>query len=205
MSLGMLILAAGSFALGSSAAASLGAYTVSTAVEAGLSEAAAGLLVAIGSVVGLTSRLTIGHWSDRRYGSQLDLVTWMLAFGGVGFLLLGTAEGAAMWLAVPVAFATGWAWLGSYNLAMVRLNPIAPGAAVGITQTGAFVGAIIGPASLGFLAERFSFTVAWTAAAVASSLAAVMIFVLRRFVLREPTARELRAAAIEEQAGSRPT
>ena len=202
MSLGMLVLAAGSFALGSSAAASLGAYTVSTAVAAGLSEAAAGLLVAIGSVVGLTSRIVIGHWSDRRYGSQLDLVTWMLAFGGAGFLLLGTARGTAMWLAVPVAFATGWAWLGSYNLAMVRLNPIAPGAAVGITQTGAFVGAIIGPASLGFLAERFSFTAAWTAAAIASALAAMMIFVLRRFVLREPTGRELRAAARSERARS---
>ena len=199
MSLGMLILAAGSFALGSSAAASLGAYTVSTAVAAGLSEAASGLLVAMGSVVGLTNRLAIGHWSDRRYGSQLDLVTWMLAFGGAGFLLLGTARGAAMWLAVPVAFATGWAWLGSYNLAMVRLNPIAPGAAVGITQTGAFVGAIIGPASLGFLAERFSFATAWTAAAIASALAAMMIFVLRRFVLREPTGRELRATARAER------
>ncbi|HSL10007.1 MAG TPA: MFS transporter [Actinomycetota bacterium] len=209
MSLGTLILAAGSFALGSSAAASLGAYTVSTAVAAGLSEGSAGLLVAVGSVVGLTSRLAIGHWSDQRYGSQLDLVTWMLAFGGVGFMLLGTAQGAAMWLAVPVAFATGWAWLGSYNLAMVRLNPIAPGSAVGITQTGAFVGAIIGPASLGFLAERFSFTVAWTTAAIASALAATMIFVLRRFILREPTARQLRMrddagrASVDRTAGRR--
>ena len=195
-----LILAAGSFALGSSAAASLGAYTVSTAVAAGMSEAAPGLLVAMGSVVGLASRLAIGHWSDRRHGSQLDLVTWMLAIGGVGLrMLLGIARGAAMWVAVPVAFATGWAWLGSYNLAMVRLNPIAPGAAVGITQTGAFVGAIIGPASLGFLAEHFSFATAWAAAAIASALAAMMIFVLRRFVLREPTGRELRATARAER------
>lgn len=195
MSLGLLVFAAVSFGLGSSAAASLGAYTVSTAVDAGMSEGSAGLLVAIGSVVGLGSRLAIGHWSDARQGSQLDLVSWMLALGGVGFLLLGLVDPLVMLLAVPVSFATGWAWLGSYNLAMVRLNPIAPGAAVGVTQTGAFVGAIIGPIGLGFLAERYSFTASWVAAAVASFLAAGIIFVLRRFVLGEPGQRQLREAA----------
>jgi MFS family permease len=193
MSTRLLLFAAVSFGLGSSAAASLGAYTVSTAVDSGMDEGAAGILVAVGSVFGLTSRLVVGHWSDRRDGSQLDLVTWMLGAGAVGFLLMGTVNRWVMLLAVPVAFATGWAWLGSYNLAMVRLNPIAPGAAVGITQTGAFVGAIVGPAGLGFLADRTSFTVVWTAAALASSLAAVDIFVLRRFLLGEPGRRELRA------------
>lgn len=195
MSLGLLVFAAVSFGLGSSAAASLGAYTVSTAVDAGMSEGSAGLLVAIGSVVGLASRLAIGHWSDARQGSQLDLVSWMLALGGVGFLLLGLVDPLVMLLAVPVSFATGWAWLGSYNLAMVRLNPVAPGAAVGVTQTGAFVGAIIGPIGLGFLAERYSFSASWVAAAVASFLAAAIIFVLRRFVLGEPGQRHLREAA----------
>ena len=193
MSMGLLIFAAVAFGLGSSAAASLGAYTVSTAVASGMADGAAGLLVALGSVVGLTSRLAVGHWSDRRRGSQLDLVSWMLALGAVGFLLLSTLIGWVVLIAVPLAFATGWAWLGSYNLAMVKLNPVAPGAAVGVTQTGAFVGAIVGPAGLGFLAERTSFTAVWAAAAVTSGSAAIIIFVLRRFLLREPGRRELRA------------
>ncbi len=191
--MGLLIFAAVAFGLGSSAAASLGAYTVSTAVASGMADGAAGLLVALGSVVGLTSRLAVGHWSDRRRGSQLDLVSWMLALGAVGFLLLSTLIGWVVLIAVPLAFATGWAWLGSYNLAMVKLNPVAPGAAVGVTQTGAFVGAIVGPAGLGFLAERASFTAVWVAAAIACGSAAVIIFVLRRFLLREPARRELRA------------
>ncbi len=92
----------------------------------------------------------------------------MLALGAVGFLLLSTLIGWVVLIAVPLAFATGWAWLGSYNLAMVKLNPVAPGAAVGVTQTGAFVGAIVGPAGLGFLAERLSFTAVWVTAAIAS-------------------------------------
>lgn len=192
MSTRLLIFAAVSFGLGSSAAASLGAYTVSTAVASGMDEGAAGILVAVGSVFGLSSRLLVGHWSDRRRGSQLDLVTWMLAVGGIAFLMLGSVTDWVMFLAVPIAFATGWAWLGSYNLAMVRLNPISPGPAVGVTQTGAFVGAIIGPAGLGFLAHEYSFTAAWVAAAIASFCAAIIIFVLRRFMLGEPGQRELR-------------
>jgi MFS family permease len=192
MSLGALIVAAVGFGLGSSAAASLGAYTLSTVVASGIGEGAAGVLVATGSLVGLTSRLVVGHWSDRRRGSQLDLVGWMLALGGVGFLLLGVGREWTMLFAVPVSFATGWSWLGSYNLAMVKLNPAAPGPAVGITQTGAFAGAIAGPIGLGFLAEEISFSAAWLAAAVASFAAATIIVVLRRFVLEEPSQRELR-------------
>ena len=191
MSLRLLIFSAVGFGLGSSAAASLGAYTVSTAVASGMSEGSAGILVAVGSVVGLASRILVGGWSDRRRGSQLDLVNWMLIAGGVGFLMLGVVNKWVMLVAVPVAFATGWAWLGSYNLAMVRLNPVAPGAAVGVTQTGAFVGAIVGPAGLGFLAEEYSFTVIWITAAIASFMSATIIFILRRYMLKELGHREL--------------
>jgi MFS family permease len=205
MSLRLLIFSAVGFGLGSCAASSLGAYTVSTAVASGMTEGAAGVLVAIGSVVGLTSRVVVGHWSDRRRGSQLDLVCWLLVAGAFGFLMLGAVNEWMMLLAVPVSFATGWSWLGSYNLAMVRLNPIAPGAAVGVTQTGAFVGAIIGPTGLGFLAERFSFTAAWVAAATASLVAAIIIFILRRFMLEDPGHREVPRNGTQGGAGSATT
>jgi MFS family permease len=182
MSLRLLIVSAVAFSLGSFAASGLGAYTVTSAVTAGMSVGSAGLLVAIGSVVGLSSRILVGLWSDRRTGSQLDLVTWMLAAGAVAFLLLALMDRWVMLIAVPFSFATGWAWLGSYNLAMVKLNPDAPGAAVGVTQTGAFIGAICGPIGLGFLADRFSFTTVWIAAATSSFCAATIISILRRSV-----------------------
>ena len=182
MSRRVLFVAAACFGLGSSAASSLGAYTVSTAVSVGVEEAAAGILVAVGSVAGLLSRLAVGHWSDRRPGNQLDLISWMMALGGLSFCLLAVPDVLVVCVAVPLAFATGWAWLGSYNLAMVRLNPTSPSAAVGVTQTGAFVGAIFGPATLGLLAEQYSFGAAWIAAAVASFAAAATISLLRRFV-----------------------
>ena len=119
MSLGTLLFAAVSFGLGSSAAASLGAYTVSTAVASGMSEGSAGLLVAIGSVVGLASRLLVGHWSDQRRGSQLDLVSWMLAAGGVGFLMLGLVPDSARLSREPLARA----WSTSPWLPMRSSSP----------------------------------------------------------------------------------
>ena len=175
-----LAVVAMSFGLGAAAAGSLGAYSVSTAVSAGLSEAAAGVLVALGSVVGLASRVGVGYWSDRRSGNQLDLVAGMLGIGVAGFLLLAVPHHIVVSIAVPIAFATGWAWLGSYNLAMARLNPEAPGAAMGVVQTGAFTGSIAGPIILGMLAENHSHAAAWIGAAIASFLATVVIVVLRR-------------------------
>jgi MFS family permease len=177
-----------SFALGSAAAGSLGAYSVSTAVAAGLSEGAAGVLVALGSVVGLASRLGVGYWSDRRSGNQLDVVAGMLGIGVVGFLLLAVPHHVVVAIAVPIAFATGWAWLGSYNLAIARLNPHGPGAAMGVVQAGAFLGAIAGPLILGILAENYSHAAAWIGAAIASLLATLVVVVLRRALARAPIA-----------------
>ena len=175
-----LTVVAASYGLGAAAAGSLGAYSVSTAVHAGLSEAAAGVLVALGSVVGLASRVGVGYWSDRRSGNQLDLVAGMLGIGAAGFLLMAVPHHVVVSIAVPIAFATGWAWLGSYNLAMARLNPEAPGAAMGVVQAGAFTGSIAGPIILGILAENHSHTAAWIGAAIASFLATVVVVVLRR-------------------------
>jgi len=183
-----LTVVAMSFGLGAAAAGSLGAYSVSTAVSAGLSEAAAGVLVALGSVVGLASRVGVGYWSDRRSGNQLDLVAGMLGIGVAGFLLLAVPHHIVVSIAVPIAFATGWAWLGSYNLAIARLNPEAPGAALGVVQTGAYTGSIAGPIILGMLAEKHSHAAAWIGAAIASFLATVVIVVLRRSLARAPVA-----------------
>jgi MFS family permease len=183
-----LTVVAMSFALGAAAAGSLGAYSVSTAVAAGLSEGAAGVLVALGSVVGLASRVGAGYWSDRRSGNQLDLVAGMMGIGVAGFLLLAVPHHVVVSIAVPIAFATGWAWLGSYNLAIAKLNPGAPGAAMGVVQAGAFMGSIAGPMFLGILAESHSHAAAWFGAAIASSLATVVVVALRRTLANAPAA-----------------
>ena len=156
------------------AAASLGAFTAATAVDAGIGEGTAGILIVAGSVVGVASRIAVGWWTDRRSGSQLDVVAAMMAIGAVGYGLMASGVGQLVWLAVPIAFAAGWAFYGSYYLSIIRLNPVAPGSALGIAQVGAFAGSIGGPLALGEIAHRWSFTTAWTGAAALTIVAGIV-------------------------------
>jgi len=190
MALSLMVWAAIAAALASTAAVSLGAYTVLTAVRAGMTEATAGILIAVASVVGVASRIGIGHWSDRRSGSQMDIVVAMMTMGGAAYALIAVGSGPLLWIAVPAAYATGWAYYGSYYLSIIRLNPVAPGAAIGIAQAGAFSGSIIGPITLGILASRYSFAEAWIAASVAGLVAAGIILFIERSVRRQASAAD---------------
>ena len=76
-----------------------------------------------------------------------------------------------------LAGCVGWGWAGLFNLAIVRLNPDAPGVATGITQTGTYVGAGAGPLLFGWIADNFSTERAWVAAALLALVAAATILV----------------------------
>ena len=82
-----------------------------------------------------------------------------------------------------VAFGSGWAWPGLFNLAVVRLNPGAPAAATGITQTGVYIGALSGPVLFGIVVDRFGYSLAWTLAGLSLATAAGGVVVGRRRVL----------------------
>lgn len=163
-----LALAAG---LASAAAASLGAFTAVTAVESGIANGTAGILIATGSVVGVASRIAVGWWTDRRSGSQLDLVAAMMGVGAVGYCMMSSNVAQLIWFGVPIAYATGWAFYGTYYLSVIRLNPIAQGTALGIAQMGSFAGSIAGPLTLGAIAQRWSLMAAWSAAAALTTIA----------------------------------
>ena len=176
-------------ALASTAAVSLGAYTALTAVEAGMSEGAAGILIAAGSLVGVFSRIGVGWWTDRRTGSQLDVVIGLMLIGAIGYGLISLQVEPLLWAAVPAAYATGWAFYGSYYLSVIRLNPAATGSAVGKAQSGAFAGSIVGPIALGTLASRATFSTAWLAAMLAAAAAAVTITVVELSVRKTADSR----------------
>ncbi|HSP02283.1 MAG TPA: hypothetical protein VLR27_02210, partial [Acidimicrobiales bacterium] len=55
---------------------------------------------------------------------------------------------------------------------VVRLNPTAPAAATGITQTGVYVGALTGPILFGGVFDSAGYGLGWLLAGVASALAA---------------------------------
>jgi MFS family permease len=167
----MAVLAIG-IGLGAAAAGSLGGFLVSAGVAAGLDEGVAGLTLTLGSAVGIVVRLASGAQADRRDGGHLRVVALMLAGGTVAYCLLATGDSAVHLVATPLAFATGWAWPGLFNLAVVRANPGAPARATGITQTGTYIGAVTGPLLFGLVADGRSYSAAWLVAGVMSMCAA---------------------------------
>ena len=172
-------------AVGFAAAAngSLSTFMASAGVEAGLSESAAGLVLTMGATIGISMRLLAGRRADRRGRRHLPVVSMLLAGGAIGYLLLAPGTVPTHLLGAAVAFGSGWAWPGLFNLAIVRANPTAPAAATGITQTGVYIGALTGPVLFGLVVDAWGYGPAWTLAAASSALAALGVLHGRRQVL----------------------
>lgn len=182
----MAVLSLG-ISLGAASCGALGAFLVSAGVEAGLSPAGAGLALTFGSLLCISGRLLAGARADRRQGGHLRAVALMLGAGSLGCVLLATGQQVVFLSAIPVAFGLGWAWPGLFNLAVVRANPGSPAAATGLTQTGTYFGAVAGPLAFGFVAERWSFSIAWLVAAACSAAAAGAICAGRAMLRRDRT------------------
>lgn len=172
--------------LASAAANAMAAYLVESATAAGWHAALAGLFLGAGSILGILSRIVVGWLSDRMTSGRLQLITAMMLAGAAGFGSLAFLE-MPVFLAVGVAlgFAAGWGHNGLFLYTVVRLHPDAPAGATGITQVGAFGGAVVGPPLFGLIAAAVSYSWAWGAAALMGAVAALFIHVARRQVLRE--------------------
>ena len=181
----LVVLAVG-IGLGSTAATPLGAFVVESAVSTGVEVGTAGLLLALGSGVGIVVRVVAGHLADGMKSGRLRLVAGMLVLGTAGFAMLATGSPGLLVLGVVLAFGAGWGWPGLFNLAIVRSNPKAPAAATGITQTGASGGAALGPLLFGYTVEATSFGTAWLATAAVALLSAAAILAGRSMLLRAP-------------------
>ncbi len=175
---GTLVLLAIAAALGIGGMDSLASFGVTYAVDTGMGESAAGILLAAGSVAGLTTRLLIGWLVDRRRYTGLPAIATLLAGGSLGLAVMASGGGPLVIAGVLVAFAFGWGWSGLLTFAVVRANPAAPAAATGITHTGVYVGAAVGPPLFGLLAERVSFAAAWWSTSAALAMSTVLVTVI---------------------------
>jgi MFS family permease len=181
-------------ALGSASVNALGAFFVKSTVASGLDVGAAGLLLALASVIGIVARIWNGHRADQRSGGHLTQVALLIFVGGVAMAMLAWSEVRPLLVvASVVAFGTGWGWNGLFTFAIVRYNPNAPAAATGITQLGLFIGGVIGPLAFGATVERASYAAAWLGGAAALFVASGLILVGRRMLRRDI---EQRAASI---------
>ena len=161
--------------LASAAGVGFVSFLVTYAVGNGISEPAAGLLLAGVSLAATISRIALGVFADRAGQEPLRPVATMLAASVVGYLLLTAGEPGLIAAAALLAASLGWAWPGGLTLAVVQRSPEAPAWAVGVMMSGLFVGAVAGPLLTGFLAENDQFTAAWIACASLALLAAATI------------------------------
>ena len=174
--LSLLVVMAVGAGLGIFGMDALATFLVPYAVDVGFGEGAAGVLLAVGSVLGILTRIVMGWLIDRRTAGGLLTVAIFLGLGAVGIAAMTTGTDPAIVVGSLVAFTFGWGWSGLFTFAVVRRNPTAPAAATGITMTGIYVGAAAGPALFGLVAEA-SFTVAWVIMSIALGLGAVMMTV----------------------------
>ena len=162
----------------------LGSFFVLSSVETGIDEGAAGLLLMVGSLVGIAARLAMGATADRSPINPWQILTAMFAVAGLAFVGFAAGSKAMLFVAMPFAFATSFSWPGLFHLAMVRSNPSAPGAATGITLTGSFTGAVTGPLVFGVLVETAGYGWAWGFISATSVAAAAVMAVVSRLLAR---------------------
>jgi MFS family permease len=174
--------------LASAAGTGLVSFIVLYAVESGLSESGAGLLLGALSLAAAISRIALGLALDRSGGDPLRPVAVMLLAGAGGLVLLVAGTPAAVVAGALTAGAVGWAWPGALTVAVVARAPRAPAWAVGVMMAGLFAGAVTGPLATGLLAEREQFAAAWLTLAAFALAAAGMVAVVSRRSARRGSA-----------------
>ena len=165
---------------GAAAANAMGAFVTTSAVQVGYGAADAGLMLALGSAVGLTGRLSAGVASDRLRPNLLRMAIGMALVGSVGFLLIALAEPALFIVGLVLGFGFGWAWQGVFNFAVAKRFPDRVATATAVTQTGVYVGGAAGPLVFGLLASHIGMQAAWLAGFVMMLLAAVSVYFAQR-------------------------
>lgn len=156
--------------------------------ELGLSPSLIGLAVTMLAVGEVLSLLVAGRASDR-YGRKVVIVP-ALVVAAVAVALLGQVEAEASWAYFPAMIAIGGAvaalGTASGGLMADAIPPGGSGAAVGVNQMAGDLGYLLAPITVGTLAERTSFPLAYVAAALPA--AAVLVAALRLPARREPPA-----------------
>lgn len=178
--------------LGATSAGAMVGFITGGAEASGLAPGAAGLVLSLGSAVGVISRLVQGWQVDHRGVLPIQRLVWLFALGGLGVLLLAVDVPATYLIAPIPAFAFGWAWPGLFNLSVVRNNPSAPASATGISQVGVFAGAALGPALGGIIVDAAGYRALWLFAA-STLLTGSMIAVYLRTRIKANRVRNERA------------
>lgn len=152
----------------------INAWTVSSGVDAGLSEGLAGVMLSVAAGLGIVFRLISGTRVDRSPIPAFRAAGMVSVVGIVGFALLATRIAPIHAFATVLAFAGGWIWPVFTNFAIVNANPRSAGAATGVTQTGVYIGVFSAPVITGQIIEVYGYPAMWLTVAITGAAAAVL-------------------------------
>jgi MFS family permease len=162
------------------------AFAVDSAVSHGFGEGAAGLLLALGSALAVLVRVGAGWVADRRGSAGFSELLALAATGTLALVALALAgDSHVLYAAATLAvFACAWGWPGLLHFATVRCHQAAAATATGFVLAWIYVGNVVGPATVGFIAEHQSYGLAWGYGAAVLALATVATFAARRLAAR---------------------
>ena len=176
---------AAAMGFGFGAATTMSTFLVEAAVEAGIDEGAAGVLLALGALSSIAARLITGRLVDEWDNGHLLVAATMLAGGVGGYFLLATGEPIAVVIGTILVFGLGWGFSAITFFAIGRMHPDHPGAAAGVVFTGASLGGIVTPVIFGYVLEAASFGAAWMLLALWPAVGAVLLLMARRMHNRD--------------------
>ena len=168
------------FVLGAAAtmasAAVIGAasFFVVNSESAGISESSAGLLLSLASAGVITARILLGVMADRGRTGDIGTVAILLVASAAGYALMAADTPWLYALGGQVAIILGWSWPALMVVALVRMNPHAPGLATSFAIGGLNLGAVLGPGAFGAITDNVSSSAALATAAVWAFAAAAL-------------------------------
>jgi cyanate permease len=177
-----LLFLASATTLGAAAAGAVSAYAVTAAIDRGISDASAGVLLSAGSLLGAVCRVVVGVVADRVGGRvALPLASALLGAGAVGAVLLVVPDPVVYSIGIVLALGPGWGWTGLTHYVVARIAGPATPSATGIVQTGSYLGSGGGPLVFGIVyAALDGAPIAWIAVAGGAVVAAGLAWTLSR-------------------------
>jgi MFS family permease len=131
-----------------------------------------------------------GEVADRRASAGFSELLMLTGAGALALVLLAVSGDSHVLyvIAMVAVFASGWGWPGLIHFATVRTHLAAPAAASGFILSAVYVGNVVGPAIVGFIAEHRSYADAWGYGAVVLALATAAGLAARRLERRAAVA-----------------
>jgi len=162
----------------------INAWTVSSGVDAGLSEGVAGLALSAAAATGICLRLVAGTRLDSSATPPFTMAARIFVVGVTGMALLALRLPGLHVVAALMAFGGGWIWPAFTNFAIVRANPTSAARATGTTQTGVYIGVMTAPVTTGVLVDRVGYPTMWLVVASVGVVAGFSLLALSRHFTR---------------------